>query len=87
MTKKLEEITPDEFWHMYIAANPPPPTITAEELGFARSLYMAGFGAMVQVALRVNSEPQERRDAVLGRLNSEIWGIARQLQGPDLKAN
>ena len=67
---KLEELTVDYFWELLKLDLPPPPDAEAELTG--RMFYRCGFGAVVVLALRLESETPERRKAILDMLNAQI---------------
>lgn len=79
MTCVLEEVTVEEFWQLYISANPPPSTISQEEIEFAKYLYYAGFGAMLVIAKRMETETPERCNPIREKLMAEVFGFSNSL--------
>lgn len=76
MTRKLEDITVDEFWTFYRTNYPPPPDCPPDDIEAARNFYLSGLAAMLAFARRLDVEPPERRATILDKLHRELAGFA-----------
>lgn len=77
--KKLESLTIEECWQLYCSHNPPPPGTDPQEIAFVRQVYMAGFGAMLMIVKRLETESPERSKSIIDRLEADLWSEARAL--------
>ncbi len=72
MTRKLEDITVDEFWELYRTKFPPPADCPPEDIEAAHNFYLSGFAAMLALAERLDVEPPERRATILDKMHREL---------------
>lgn len=79
--RKLEDLTCEECWQLYLTHNPPPPDIPADEVAFVRQIYFAGFGAMMMLVKRLESESPDRRADILKRIEAQLWADAHAMAG------